>query len=687
MNLSIKIKNKPNRTLMSIIVYLLILFICVVIVNFIYIRKNEDITKNAYKDDVRTSHTSVISSLSDMANELGIITLQILDDPETLYYLDGRKTNYKSMTYAKTAIADIISRYDISSLIIVDKTDLSPVFTHNSNSNYSDYDISGILSAYKEGFRFHNITNNQFQTPRITYTVSDYRGLYFIYIIDPDRLDEIINLCSPDFDSYIYSGEICLNHNSDIERNMDDLRYVFNTNNYFEDKDNYIVTSFSNNINVISVLENSLITKKAHYELSSLFKTIYTALVIIFCILILGYFILTRAFKNSLASIKQNEQNSMLLKQILTDAAHTNLLLQNDVIWLSDHLSWASHFRYAFLQFDDISNTASLDSSKSTPVKIEALIEDILPQSGIRAYNSFMLNNSVGILFAATQNIPVSFTNEFTGQLEQSIKNNLNIAITTTIGNEFNDITQIPQQITSVVNYSICKFITGYNATILMGSMDYLKKNAEYPQSIELNIINAIHNHNYDKSYESMDKFILTVNELEPILAKEYLIKLAFSLAKNTNTAISFDVINKLSQCRTISDAAKILESLIPLDMTNNSFSNNDFAVIISRYIEQNYSNRDFNLAYLSELTHISAAYLGRKFKQDFNTTFNAYLSEFRIEKSKPLLLNYDKKIDDIATECGFNSTSYFIKIFKTYTFMTPAEYRIKMKNNTSIKK
>jgi AraC-like DNA-binding protein len=51
-------------------------------------------------------------------------------------------------------------------------------------------------------------------------------------------------------------------------------------------------------------------------------------------------------------------------------------------------------------------------------------------------------------------------------------------------------------------------------------------------------------------------------------------------------------------------------------------------------------------------------------------------LNEFRIEEAKRLLADSRTKIADIGTRSGFNSNSYFAKVFKMYTSITASEYR-----------
>ena len=75
----------------------------------------------------------------------------------------------------------------------------------------------------------------------------------------------------------------------------------------------------------------------------------------------------------------------------------------------------------------------------------------------------------------------------------------------------------------------------------------------------------------------------------------------------------------------------------------------------------------------------LSRSYLQKLYKDCFGKGIIEELIDFRIEKSVNLLKNTDKSINDIATECGYTSYSYFSKQFKSIKSISPAEYRKKL--------
>lgn len=92
------------------------------------------------------------------------------------------------------------------------------------------------------------------------------------------------------------------------------------------------------------------------------------------------------------------------------------------------------------------------------------------------------------------------------------------------------------------------------------------------------------------------------------------------------------------------------------------------------RYISQNFS-RNLTLDEVADHVHLNPAYFSTLFKQSTGSSFKEYLNIVRIEESKRLLSNTDYSIIDISLATGFEDQSYFSKVFKKYTGLTPKQY------------
>ena len=92
--------------------------------------------------------------------------------------------------------------------------------------------------------------------------------------------------------------------------------------------------------------------------------------------------------------------------------------------------------------------------------------------------------------------------------------------------------------------------------------------------------------------------------------------------------------------------------------------------------IEQGY-NYEITLQSLSKKIYISPQYLSRLFKRFVGCSVYKYLTNYRINKAKELLLTDQRtEIQQIAQLVGFLDTSHFIVMFKKFVGITPLEYR-----------
>lgn len=71
-----------------------------------------------------------------------------------------------------------------------------------------------------------------------------------------------------------------------------------------------------------------------------------------------------------------------------------------------------------------------------------------------------------------------------------------------------------------------------------------------------------------------------------------------------------------------------------------------------------------------------SPTYFSKVFREEMGVTFNHYLGGLRVEESKMLLLSGDRSVGDVCTAVGFEDQSYFIKVFRKYTGVTPGKFR-----------
>ncbi|PEQ27903.1 AraC family transcriptional regulator [Bacillus cereus] len=85
---------------------------------------------------------------------------------------------------------------------------------------------------------------------------------------------------------------------------------------------------------------------------------------------------------------------------------------------------------------------------------------------------------------------------------------------------------------------------------------------------------------------------------------------------------------------------------------------------------------QEISLKQLSYITDKNPMYLSTLFKKEVGMSLIEYIQREKVEEAKKLLTLTSYSLLDISTWLNFNSQSYFIKVFKKQTEITPNQYR-----------
>lgn len=94
-------------------------------------------------------------------------------------------------------------------------------------------------------------------------------------------------------------------------------------------------------------------------------------------------------------------------------------------------------------------------------------------------------------------------------------------------------------------------------------------------------------------------------------------------------------------------------------------------------YLEDHYAE-EITLDLLSDHFHLTPEYLCTRFREETQQTIMKYLRGVRIHQAKIKLMEMpDASLSEIGLACGFHSLSYFGKVFREATGLTPHAYRL----------
>ncbi|WP_156990847.1 helix-turn-helix domain-containing protein, partial [Caproicibacter fermentans] len=95
----------------------------------------------------------------------------------------------------------------------------------------------------------------------------------------------------------------------------------------------------------------------------------------------------------------------------------------------------------------------------------------------------------------------------------------------------------------------------------------------------------------------------------------------------------------------------------------------------VLQFIEDNYDKK-IRLKELADSANLSACHFCRTFKQITGKTLTNYVNEIRLEKAACFLKQTDLNITETALKCGFDSISYFNRLFSRHYKISPTKFR-----------
>ncbi|MDY4023018.1 AraC family transcriptional regulator [Staphylococcus borealis] len=92
----------------------------------------------------------------------------------------------------------------------------------------------------------------------------------------------------------------------------------------------------------------------------------------------------------------------------------------------------------------------------------------------------------------------------------------------------------------------------------------------------------------------------------------------------------------------------------------------------------QSHYYKKVKLSELSRMVHMSEAETIKLFKRFAGDTPLNFLQNYRLEQSAKQLMYHHRNVTEVAMDCGFSTTSYFIQSFKHKYSLTPKQFQIK---------
>lgn len=121
--------------------------------------------------------------------------------------------------------------------------------------------------------------------------------------------------------------------------------------------------------------------------------------------------------------------------------------------------------------------------------------------------------------------------------------------------------------------------------------------------------------------------------------------------------------------------------NMSPLDLgggSNNltiSKLDNEFIKRFTQIVDENLTEKDLSISFLTERMNMTTSTLYRKIKGLTGLSANEFIRKYRLQKSLKYMKDEGYNISETAYACGFSDSGYFRNCFKQEFGITPSEY------------
>lgn len=226
---------------------------------------------------------------------------------------------------------------------------------------------------------------------------------------------------------------------------------------------------------------------------------------------------------------------------------------------------------------------------------------------------------------------------------------------------------------------------------ILLGSRlpHYWRNNSDYYQNIESSGAEAIIIR-FNKDFAGSE--FLKIPPMEPVLSLIQDATRGIFITGQTNTVLQ----KKMADFLTMDESQKIVgltDILLTIAAQKqysflcsigyaHQYKSNDIEKIdaVYDYVLDNYMN-ELSVKDIAAKCNMNTAAFCRYFKKKTGKTFKDFMNDIRLGNASKLLLKGDLTISEVAFASGFNNPSYFNRMFKRMTGITPKKYQLQYKN------
>ncbi|MDL4843167.1 response regulator transcription factor [Aquibacillus rhizosphaerae] len=323
---------------------------------------------------------------------------------------------------------------------------------------------------------------------------------------------------------------------------------------------------------------------------------------------------------------------------------------------------------------------------------VQNVVEEIFENCHIKATHFNFERNKSFILYPYQDSLKMDNYGDVVGvltKIQDALNSYLNVSVSFLLG-DHRDPEELQFEITNLLAAKRQRFYMKNCVILKINDVEeqYSKDLFAYYDEATVELRNLI----FQKQVNHIDPFVtkwlqfMKENAFPPELVKEWVLKLLLELKVKLKalqyfqSSFNMEIIHQeILSMETIHELRIWLIDCLKsaLNLANEALYSSKNKEILEAcvYVSMNIEKK-LCLDEVANHLFLNSSYFSRLFKKEVGKTFVDYVKTMKMERAKELLDQTADSVGKVCERLGYDNQSYFIKLFKNYTGITPSDYR-----------
>lgn len=352
----------------------------------------------------------------------------------------------------------------------------------------------------------------------------------------------------------------------------------------------------------------------------------------------------------------------------------------------------APGFQVCMLRLDSFAELSG-EYSASDLLLLKYAVTNIAEEIGSAFFRTYSFDGGedrIVVLFLKPEGMEPELTH-LIRDMQDNVNRYLKLSVSASIGRHAAKLQEVPKSWQTAYNASRYRLAFGWQCLIpadIENSRESVSDSLS--AAMEKQVGDCMRLGDGDKAIQGLKDYFIQIRRTSFDEMMLLLNQLLFTITRTSKAMASGDVSGistdigalgqQLYRWETLAQMEEWFAGLIETAVTmRDKQSSQKNVMIVERliqYIHEHYADPNLTVELLGEIAGLSVNYMRKVFKDIAGISMNQYISEYRFDKAKALLLTTDLPANRIGEMVGFDNTKYFYVSFKKYSGKTPDHFR-----------